>query len=184
MLSRSFVFQFEPKEPKFEWNFENRKSNTSTLRPKQHGRLFPDDIFNVWISIRISLKFFPMGPFSNIPALLQIMAWRRPGDKPLSEPIMVSLPTHICVTRPQWVKVPSAKRRMSLFCSSLNVKLSRSSHFGSIYHYPDRKAPRINSDQTLVRHFHVGSLSNRCRCKGLCYLGSVSYLRPCWGCVK
>ena len=32
------------------------------------------------------------------------MAWRRPGDKPLSEPMMVSLPTHIGVTRPQWVK--------------------------------------------------------------------------------
>ena len=31
------------------------------------------------------------------------MAWRHPGDKPLSEPMMVSLPTHICVTRPQWV---------------------------------------------------------------------------------
>ena len=31
------------------------------------------------------------------------MAWRRPGDKPLSEPMMVSLLTHICVARPQWV---------------------------------------------------------------------------------
>ena len=31
------------------------------------------------------------------------MAWRRPGDKPLSEPRMVSVLTHICVTRPQWV---------------------------------------------------------------------------------
>ena len=31
------------------------------------------------------------------------MACRRPGDKPLSEPMMVSLLTHICVTRPQWV---------------------------------------------------------------------------------
>ena len=31
------------------------------------------------------------------------MAWRRPGDKPLSEPILVSLLTHICVTRPQCV---------------------------------------------------------------------------------
>ena len=36
--------------------------------------------------------------------MFQIMAWRRPGDKPLSEPIMVNLPTHICVTQPQWVK--------------------------------------------------------------------------------
>ena len=33
------------------------------------------------------------------------MAWRRPGDKPLSEPMMVRLPTHICVTRPQWVNL-------------------------------------------------------------------------------
>ena len=31
------------------------------------------------------------------------MAWRRPGDKPLSKLMMVSLLTHICVTRPQWV---------------------------------------------------------------------------------
>ena len=52
---------------------------------------FPDDIFkciflneNVWISIKISLKFVPKGPINNIPALVQIMAWRR----------------HICVTRP------------------------------------------------------------------------------------
>ena len=33
------------------------------------------------------------------------MAWRRPGDKPLSEPMMENLLTHICVTRPQWVKI-------------------------------------------------------------------------------
>ena len=41
---------------------------------------------------------------NDIPALVQIMAWRRPGDKPLSGPMMVRLATHICVTRPQWVK--------------------------------------------------------------------------------
>ena len=33
------------------------------------------------------------------------MAWRRPGDKPLSEPMMICLLTHICVTRPQWVNM-------------------------------------------------------------------------------
>ena len=33
------------------------------------------------------------------------MAWRCPGDKPLFESMMVSLSTHICVTRPQWVKI-------------------------------------------------------------------------------
>ena len=31
------------------------------------------------------------------------MTWHRPGDKPLSEPMMASLLMHICVTRPQWV---------------------------------------------------------------------------------
>ena len=49
------------------------------------------------IPIQISLKFVPKGPINIIPALLQIMAWRRPGDKPLSEPMVVSLPTHICI---------------------------------------------------------------------------------------
>ena len=35
------------------------------------------------------------------------MAWRQSGDKPSSEPNMVNLPMHICVTRPQWVnKLP------------------------------------------------------------------------------
>ena len=38
-----------------------------------------------------------------MPALVQIMAWRRSGDKPLSGPMVVSLMTHICDTRPQWV---------------------------------------------------------------------------------
>ena len=35
-----------------------------------------------------------MGPIDNIPALVQIMAWRWRGDKPLSEPMMVNLLTH------------------------------------------------------------------------------------------
>ena len=82
----------------------------ATLRPRQNGRHFADDIYkcislneNVWIQNNISLKFVRKGPINNIPALVQVMAWRRPGDKPLSEPMMVSLTTHICVTRPQWV---------------------------------------------------------------------------------
>ena len=83
----------------------------NTLRPRQNGRHFADDMFkcifvneNVWIPIEISLKFVPEGSINNNPALFQIMAWRRPGDKPLSEPMMVSSLTHICVTRSLWVK--------------------------------------------------------------------------------
>ena len=40
---------------------------------------------------------------NNIPVLVQIMTRRFPVDKPLSEPLMVSLQTHIQVTWPQWV---------------------------------------------------------------------------------
>ena len=87
-----------------------------TLRPRQNGHHFPDEIIkliflneNIWISINISLKFVSRGPISNIPTLVQVMAWRLPGDKPLSEPMMVRLPTHICVTRPQWVNINSGQ---------------------------------------------------------------------------
>ena len=65
---------------------------------------------NVWISIEISLKFISKGQINNIPALVQIMAWRRPGDKPLSEPMMIILLTHICVARPH--KINSGSREI------------------------------------------------------------------------
>ena len=54
--------------------------------------------------INISLNCIPKGPVNNIPALVQIMARRQQGNKPLSEAILVSLLTHICITRPQWIK--------------------------------------------------------------------------------
>ena len=80
-------------------------------RPRRNGQHFTDDIFkciffneNVWISIKISLTFVPKGPIYNIPALVPIMAWRLPGNEPLSEPMMDSLLMHICITRPQWVR--------------------------------------------------------------------------------
>ena len=68
----------------------------NTFRPKKDGHHFPDDIFkciflndNLPVSIKISLKFAPKGPINIIPALIQIMAWRRPGDKPLSESMLI-----------------------------------------------------------------------------------------------
>ena len=92
--------------------FTQTHAAINTLRPRQNGRHFPDDtlkcIFlneNVWVSIKISLKLVPKGPINNIPALVQIMAWHRPGDEPLSETMLASLLTHICVTRLQWVNL-------------------------------------------------------------------------------
>ena len=69
----------------------------NTLRPTRNRRHFEDDIFkctflneNIFILIKISLN----GPINKISALVQIMAWHRPGDKPLSEPMMIILLAH------------------------------------------------------------------------------------------
>ena len=68
----------------------------NTLRPRQNGRHFADDTFkciflneNVWIVSKISLNFDPKGSIDDITALVQIMAWRLIGDKPLSEPMLI-----------------------------------------------------------------------------------------------
>ena len=69
--------------------------HVNTLGPRQDGRHFRGAIFkcislneNIWISIKISLKLVPKGPINNILALVQILAWRPTGDKPLSEAMM------------------------------------------------------------------------------------------------
>ena len=84
----------------------------NTLRVRQNGLHFADDYFkciflnkNVLILIEISLKFVTNGIINNTLALVQIMAWQQPGDKPISEPMMVRLPMHIWVTQPQWVNL-------------------------------------------------------------------------------
>ena len=86
--------------------------NINILRPEQNGRLFADDTFkciflkeNVRILIEISLKFVPRRSINNNPALVQIMVWHWPGDKPLSEAMMVRLLTLICITQAWWVNI-------------------------------------------------------------------------------
>ena len=58
----------------------------NTLKPSQNGCHFPYDAFkctflneNVWIWSRFHW-FVSNGSINNIPALVQIVAWRRPGD--------------------------------------------------------------------------------------------------------
>ena len=136
----------------------------NTLRPRRSEQHFADDIFkriffneNVWISIKISLRFVPKGPINNIPALVQIMAWRRPGDKPLSEPMMVSLTTHICVTRPQWVNSTGATIwRCLIVLASVNQLRSREGD----WHHRNRS--------TLVQVM------------ACCQMAASHYLNQCW----
>ena len=80
----------------------NSLGPVNTLRPRKYGCHFGDNSFkcmflneNAWLSIEISLKFVSNVPTNNIPALVQIMASRWPGNRLLSEPVMVRLPTNI-----------------------------------------------------------------------------------------
>ena len=81
----------------------------------------------------LSLKFVPRGPINNILALVQIMAWCLPGDKPLSESMMVSLLTYICVTRPQRVNAIT-HYTFYLFL------------FKTPFHFPFPRSPEITFD--------------------------------------
>ena len=73
------------------------KGTSSNLSLTHWGRdkMATDDIFkrislneNFQILNKISLKYVPLGLIDNMAALVWIMAWRRTGDKPLSEPMM------------------------------------------------------------------------------------------------
>ena len=94
----------------------------NTLKPSQNGCHFINDIFkcifineNIWISIKITLKFVFKGLINNSPTLIQIIAWCRPGNKPLSEAMIFSLLMHICITQPQYVKEHDYIRSHLLF---------------------------------------------------------------------
>ena len=67
----------------------DKNGNAINSSPQgQNGRRFADNIFRLTfvnekfgILRKNSLKFVPKGPIDNNPALVQIMAWRRLGNK-------------------------------------------------------------------------------------------------------
>ena len=82
--------------------------NINTLRPRRNGQGFADGIFkrifvneSVWIHWLLFVRSNEQ--YSRI-GLDKMMARGRPEDKPLSEPMAICLPTHICFTLPQWIK--------------------------------------------------------------------------------
>ena len=120
------------------------------------GRPLVDDIFkciflneNVWTSLKISLKFVPKCQINNIPALIQIMAWHRPGNKPLCEPMMVWLLTHICITPPQWVK----SRGPSQYKDATSYQCRNSHHrYKTVLRPSDLYDGNLH---TLKKHLHI-----------------------------
>ena len=58
----------------------------TTLADDNFNCIFLNENDRIWI--QFPLKFVPRSPMDNEPALVQIMAWHRTGDKPLPEPTL------------------------------------------------------------------------------------------------
>ena len=69
------------------------------------------------------MKFVPNDSINNIPALVQVMAWCQPRDKPLSEPIMANLQTYLHHFAPQWGWDKMAANLQTTFSSKKIVVL-------------------------------------------------------------
>ena len=102
------IFHFQQQESKGHGILKSY-GELNTLRPRQYGGHIPDDSYryiflheNVLNALRIPVKFVSRVQINNMPASLQIIAWRWPGNKPLSEQMMVNL--HLCIIKSQWVK--------------------------------------------------------------------------------
>ena len=106
----------------------------NTLRPRQNGRHFTDDILkcifsneNIYISIEMSLKFIPKSQINNIPALVQIMAWCRPGDKPFLPATKQLYEWYFLSVCPS-VRLPVCHTFLTMFPSSYHHEIFRSYH--------------------------------------------------------
>ena len=135
------------------FSFCNTTGLVNTLRPRQDRRHLADGIFtriffneNCCLLIKLSPKYVRKGPIDNISALVQIMAWRRSGDKPFSEQMMISLPTHTCVTPPQWVK--AGQKIQSTW---LNISIYANNH---VFQYTSTRAKKSKQPE-ICWHTHT-----------------------------
>ena len=129
-----------------------------------------------WMEIyQFRLRFhWSLFPRVQLTILVQIMAWCRPGDKPLSGPIFVSLLTHICVTRPQWVIESSAvitRSNQSLNPQNTSHISPKAGELWNVFVWILTKIDRVktaphysrlgsNSMSQLFRDFAAQTLSN------------------------
>ena len=113
------------------------RQSTATMLTTKLTHLPLDKMATIFlISNKISLKYFPWGLIDNRSALVQIMAWCRPGAEPLFETILTQFTdalSHICDTRGRWV-------------NSVLLRLCHWGHFASI----DLKCPLWNLPRWLI----------------------------------
>ena len=78
-----------------------------SLRYVREFQMYFHDWRPFFILILIALKFVTNVPIDIHSALIEVMAWRRTGDKPLSEPMLTQfIDAYECGTVGRWVKQP------------------------------------------------------------------------------
>ena len=104
-------------------------------------RHFHVNLLELDISIltKISLNFHAKGLINTIPALVEIMAWHQPGNKPLSEPMMIIILMH------QWVKHCT----YHIDCASLHILWSPDAEFITRSHWYDAVNSSLDAIQNL-----------------------------------
>ena len=114
---------------------------------------FRNDFFLMKINLENkSLKPVPKGPINNVPALVQILAWRRTGDKPLFEPMMVSLLTHM--RHLASTSQPSTIRKASLQASLQTLLLHEYVHTYMLTHLERG----CNTSYRSMQHSQFGNI--------------------------
>ena len=106
---------------------------------------------NIWISIIISRNFVPKVPINHIPWWVQIMDWRRTGDKPLSEQMMAYLAdVYTNVTWPQWTNI-SHSTPIKVWTKDQTWHYTDASHF-------HMQCPKYTRNNNLIEMLHPNAI--------------------------
>ena len=141
--------------------------SVNTLRPRQNGRHFANDVFkgiflneNEWISIIISLKFVPSGLINSIPTVSQTMAWRRivgliftlRDTRMPRFSITTAIPRFKSIL---WYFYTPAQRRYMIWISLPNYFLKVAFHYISISHWTYEGGCVIHSQENYTHYNDV-----------------------------
>ena len=110
-------------------------------------RHFWTHFLNDRISINISLNCIPYGPVDDMSALVQIMAWHT-ASHCLNQWWPSSL-THICVSRPQWVKQPTRWRTGPIHIHA-DLRLNVVSNFDRIESFAKNRRYLTNNSSPVL----------------------------------
>ena len=120
----------------------------------------------------------PKSPINNIPVLVQLMDWHPPSDKSLSEPMVVRLPTHICVARTQCAQMKITGHIMYLaslkIIQMVKLKIHKRNDTNMFAYRSGSNKKRRRFTTTIVPHLIMNLQS--CQCQLYCHRNMFIYI--------